>query len=38
MNIDHDDSNILLMFSGGLDSTAALWQLLQNKENICFTA
>ena len=33
MNIDHDDSNILLMFSGGLDSTAALWQLLQNKEN-----
>ena len=33
MNIDNDDSNILLMFSGGLDSTGALWQLLQNKEN-----
>ena len=33
MNIDHDDSNTLLMFSGGLDSTGALWQLLQNKEN-----
>lgn len=33
MNIDIDDSNILLMFSGGLDSTGALWQLLQNKEN-----
>jgi tRNA(Ile)-lysidine synthase TilS/MesJ len=32
-NIDIDDSNILLMFSGGLDSTGALWQLLQNKEN-----
>lgn len=33
MDIDIDDSNILLMFSGGLDSTGALWQLLQNKEN-----
>ena len=33
MNIDNDDSNTLLMFSGGLDSTGALWQLLQNKEN-----
>lgn len=31
-NIDND-SNILLMFSGGLDSTAALWSLLQNTEN-----
>lgn len=31
-NIDND-SNILLMFSGGLDSTAALWHLLQNQEN-----
>ena len=33
MIIDNDDSNTLLMFSGGLDSTGALWQLLQNKEN-----
>jgi 7-cyano-7-deazaguanine synthase in queuosine biosynthesis len=33
MLIDHDDSNTLLMFSGGLDSTGALWQLLQNKDN-----
>jgi 7-cyano-7-deazaguanine synthase in queuosine biosynthesis len=33
MYIDNDDSNTLLMFSGGLDSTGALWQLLQNKEN-----
>jgi 7-cyano-7-deazaguanine synthase in queuosine biosynthesis len=33
LNIDIDDSNMLLMFSGGLDSTGALWQLLQNKEN-----
>ena len=33
MNIN-DNSNVLLMFSGGLDSTGALWQLLQNKENI----
>jgi 7-cyano-7-deazaguanine synthase in queuosine biosynthesis len=33
MRIDNDDSNTLLMFSGGLDSTGALWQLLQNKEN-----
>ena len=32
-NIDIDDSNTLLMFSGGLDSTGALWQLLQDKEN-----
>ena len=29
----NDTSNILLMFSGGLDSTGALWQLLQNEEN-----
>jgi 7-cyano-7-deazaguanine synthase in queuosine biosynthesis len=34
ININNDTSNILLMFSGGLDSTGALWQLLQNKENI----
>ncbi len=33
MNID-DNSNILLMFSGGLDSTGALWKLIQNKKNI----
>jgi len=33
MNINNDTSNTLLMFSGGLDSTGALWQLLQNKEN-----
>ncbi len=33
ININNDTSNILLMFSGGLDSTGALWQLLQNKEN-----
>jgi 7-cyano-7-deazaguanine synthase in queuosine biosynthesis len=33
MRVDHDDSNTLLMFSGGLDSTGALWQLLQNKDN-----
>ena len=32
-NIDIDDSNILLMLSGGLDSTGALWQLLQDKDN-----
>lgn len=31
--MDIDDSNILLMFSGGLDSTGALWELLQNQEN-----
>jgi 7-cyano-7-deazaguanine synthase in queuosine biosynthesis len=31
-NIELDDSDTLLMFSGGLDSTGALWQLLQNKE------
>jgi 7-cyano-7-deazaguanine synthase in queuosine biosynthesis len=32
---DHniDNSNTLLMFSGGLDSTGALWELLKNKEN-----
>jgi 7-cyano-7-deazaguanine synthase in queuosine biosynthesis len=30
---DNDNSNILLMFSGGLDSTGALWNLLQNKDN-----
>lgn len=29
----NDDSNILLMFSGGLDSTGALWRLLQDKSN-----
>jgi 7-cyano-7-deazaguanine synthase in queuosine biosynthesis len=28
-----DNSNTLLMFSGGLDSTGALWELLKNKEN-----
>jgi len=33
ISINNDTSNILLMFSGGLDSTGALWQLLQNKEN-----
>jgi 7-cyano-7-deazaguanine synthase in queuosine biosynthesis len=33
VNINDSSSNILLMFSGGLDSTGALWQLLQNKEN-----
>lgn len=32
MNIN-DDSNILLMFSGGLDSTGALWKLLQDESN-----
>lgn len=32
-NVDIDDSNTLLMFSGGLDSTGALWQLLQNPEH-----
>lgn len=32
-NIEIDDSDTLLMFSGGLDSTGALWQLLQNKEH-----
>lgn len=32
MNID-DCSNILLMFSGGLDSTGALWKLLQDTNN-----
>jgi 7-cyano-7-deazaguanine synthase in queuosine biosynthesis len=31
--IEADDSNTLLMFSGGLDSTGALWQMLKNKEN-----
>lgn len=31
--INHDDSNILLMFSGGLDSTGALWNLLQDPKN-----
>ena len=31
--MDIDDSNTLLMFSGGLDSTGALWELLQNQEN-----
>lgn len=31
-NLDIDDSDTLLMLSGGLDSTGALWQLLQNKE------
>jgi 7-cyano-7-deazaguanine synthase in queuosine biosynthesis len=31
--INIDDSNTLLMFSGGLDSTGALWELLKNKEN-----
>lgn len=31
--IDHDDSNILLMFSGGLDSTGALWNLLQDSKH-----
>jgi 7-cyano-7-deazaguanine synthase in queuosine biosynthesis len=31
-NIDND-SNILLMFSGGLDSTGALWNLLKDKKN-----
>jgi 7-cyano-7-deazaguanine synthase in queuosine biosynthesis len=31
--MDHDDSNILLMFSGGLDYTGALWNLLQDKNN-----
>jgi len=29
----NDDSNILLMFSGGLDSTGALWKLLQDESN-----
>lgn len=33
VNINDSSSNILLMLSGGLDSTGALWQLLQNKEN-----
>jgi 7-cyano-7-deazaguanine synthase in queuosine biosynthesis len=32
-NIELDDSNTLLMLSGGLDSTGALWQLLQNSEH-----
>lgn len=32
-NIELDDSNTLLMFSGGLDSTGALWELLKNKES-----
>ena len=32
-NIDIDESNTLIMFSGGLDSTGALWQLLQDEEN-----
>jgi 7-cyano-7-deazaguanine synthase in queuosine biosynthesis len=29
----YDDSNTLLMFSGGLDSTGALWNLLQDETN-----
>lgn len=29
----YDYSNTLLMFSGGLDCTGALWKLLNNKEN-----
>jgi 7-cyano-7-deazaguanine synthase in queuosine biosynthesis len=32
-NIELDDSDTLLMLSGGLDSTGALWQLLQNAEH-----
>lgn len=32
-SINHDDSNTLLMFSGGLDSTGALWNLLQDDTN-----
>jgi tRNA(Ile)-lysidine synthase TilS/MesJ len=33
-DMDINNSNVLLMFSGGLDSTAALLTLLQDKENI----
>jgi 7-cyano-7-deazaguanine synthase in queuosine biosynthesis len=32
-NIEIDDSDTLLMLSGGLDSTGALWQLLQDEEH-----
>jgi len=31
--LENDHSNVLLMFSGGLDSTGALWNLLQDKAN-----
>lgn len=31
--IDYDSSNTLLMFSGGLDSTGALWDLLKEPTN-----
>ncbi len=30
-SVDHDNSNTLLMFSGGLDSTGALWNLLKDE-------
>jgi len=31
--INYDNSNTLLMFSGGLDSTGALWNLLKDEQN-----
>jgi len=31
--LENDNPNVLLMFSGGLDSTGALWSLLQDKAN-----
>jgi hypothetical protein len=31
--LENDHSNVLLMFSGGLDSAGALWNLLQDKAN-----
>ena len=31
--LENDNPNVLLMFSGGLDSTGALWNLIQDKRN-----